>query len=467
MTTPAIQSALLGTNLQIRFDKGYTDLINNDVEDMIVIDAMKQEAGAVNRSFTFAVKSARKVSNAQMVAVGKNEQAFIDGEGIDISEKFAQPKEINVACQFEQAVFERAKKDPSLVYGDVMSMTIEDSVVSSKETIIREYVGDGTGALASVASAAVSGGKVVLTLNNTSDKIGSIYWLLESMKIRLADASGNEDLPTLSAGTCDYLVVDSIDFESLKISCSAITTTGSVGSASAVGDIDANSILYPESDKAANGGAMLDRTAITDYGYLLHMPGRQILANDSGLTVNGVTGSGVFAGTQKDAAGATLFYTMFNDLLQLGNRRNGRSAIDYKTLQCSFKTLNHITNLEQGNLVIQTLDNERGGKSWFYVRGNQRLELIEGRFCPDYEVWAEPVSKMQKVSPSETSGAPLQFLFTGFDYIRDPETGAAFRYKVKDGQRLKTVEAHLQGFGTFVARQPSAILRLHGFKINA
>lgn len=462
-------TALMGKTLQIRFDDGWTSLVNSDVEDFAAIEAMKQEEGSVNRKFEFAVQGARNVSNAQLVSVGVNDAPFVEGSGTNISTYNAAAKQIEVVCQFDQPTFERAKRDPDLIYEDPMDAEIYDQQINAKEVILRDWATDGTGALCtSTGAGSIGSGRVTVTVYNNyafATKPGFIYLMSEGMKLVSGINDGTEQTPTVSSGTFSYWLVESVDYDNNQMVISARDASDSELTVTVTNLTDL-SIFYPASDKAQLSG-LLARDAVSDYGNLLHMPGRQSLGADDSRVVNEVTLTGSYAGTQKDCSGDDLHYTQFNDLLQRGARRVGRSKYDWKTMQASFKAYNHLINLDEGNKIIKHLENERGGRSYYYVRGRQKVELVEGRFCPDYEIWFEPSLREVKGSSNISRKAPVRFLFSGFDFIKDPDSGAMFRYKIKSGTRRKTIESTLQAWGTFVASQNAAILRMYNFGVNA
>ena len=469
-----VTAKALAYTLQIRMEEGYIDLINNDVEDFASLEAQTDPTGAASREIRYALKGSRPVDNAQLVDAGAIEAAFIEGESSDIVEKIAKPKEINVACQFDQAVFARAMQDPSLVYAGVMDLTIFDQQVNSKEVVLRDYYGDATGARGTVATdnGTVATNVITFKLYNISSKPGCPYWIEEGMKLMLFSNTGVAVHPAVASGTAAYIKVTAVDHLSATKTVSGqvynaagtlLTLSDTAAQTSQGTALDA--IFYPYGDLAQGG--LIDRTGITDWGYLLHMTGLQALSADDGRTIDGTVRSGRYAGTVIDKADASAYhFTDFANMLGQLVRKNGNEKYDYPMAKCSEEVWNHLINLDEGNKFLRPMENNRGGMDYYYTRKGQKVKFDSVRFCPDYDIWFEPKLKSTMAGPDASSRAPLMFKFTGFDYIQKPDSDSPFEWKVKGGSRLKVVEAHLQTFGQFVSQQASAIGRIKGGTIS-
>ena len=470
MAIADVTAKALATTLQIRMEEGYIDLINNDVDDFASVEAMADATGAASREIRYALKGSRPVDNAQLVNPGAVEPAFIEGESSDIVEKTAKPKEINVACQFDQAVFARALADPSLVYAGVMDLTIFDQQVNSKEVVLRDYYGDATGARGTIATdnGTVASNAITYKLYNVSTKPGCPYWIEEGMKLMLVANDGTAVQPAVTSGTSAYIKVTSVDqLSSVKTitaqvynAAGTLLTLDNTAAQTSQGTA-LDCILYSYGDLAQGG--LIDRTGITDWGYLLHMTGLQALSANDGRTIDGTVRSGRYAGTVLDKGDNTpLHFTDFANLLGQLVRKNGADKYDYPMAKCSEEVWNHLINLDEGNKFLRPMENGRGAVDYYYVRKGQKIKFDSVRFCPDYDVWFEPKLKATMAGPDASNRAPILFKFTGFDYIQTPDSSSPFEWKVKGGQRLKVVEAHLQTFGQFVSQQASAIGRIKG-----
>jgi hypothetical protein len=83
---------------------------------------------------------------------------------------------------------------------------------------------------------------------------------------------------------------------------------------------------------------------------------------------------------------------------------------------------------------------------------------------PDYVMYAEP-KKGSANAAMGTSLEPIQFKFSGFDFMADPDTGAIFRNKLVSGARVAGWECQMQSFFAFVVLNHAAIGAIDGFTI--
>lgn len=462
----------LENTLHSRFDEGWYNLINDDTEEFNSLLLKKDERGASSKDFTFAAQGARPVANAQLTKIDGRDRAFIQGKNSTITNHTAKAKKIQVVCEFDEDDWKRAEKDPEHAFENAMDLEVYNQAVNSKEIILRDYASDGTGALSTVTGAGtIASGEVTFTTYMNKDFAtypGWIFLMQEGMEIIFADSDGTERVPTVSAGTYSRYSVEEVDYEAKTFLAQAQDSDGTKLTVTATNVVDEDHV-YPFSDKGQFG--IIDRTSITDYGLEGHMPGLQSLGAADGRVTNGVTLSGVYAGTQVDVtdggSNPALFHTMFNKALAKANRRVGRDKFDYPAMKCSFDTWNHVINLDEGNKIIKPTMNERGAVSYHYIRGKQQIELVEGRFCPDYEIWFEPKLKQPRGSKNvKTDKEPLKFLYSGYEFKKEPGSDKTWRYKVVGGVRVETIESHLQTYGTFVCGQSAALIRLTGFSIN-
>ncbi len=483
-TLYTVQSKQLGYTLWIHFQDKFTSLVNNDVRDFASLEAVVDSSGAAAREVRYAVEPARPVSNAQMRDVGANGSAFINGEADNISEKTAYAKQLDVVGEFDYDVYKRAEKSPSEVYVGPMGMTLDRIAVNAKESLLIQYYGDGSGAQSTVASVDATTTTMTITLRNTSAYGGCKYWLRAKQQIVFASAAGVYHVAGCSDGTAVYAVVDSLNYETGVAILKWYTAAGVLLTVNAAGSpaVAADDIIYNYSDQA-NG---FDTTAphrtnllagTGDWGQLLYMPGLQSLGSApstcgtgaAGRVVNGTTLAGTYAGTVVDKSAVNLFFTDFADLFAQINRNVGEGKFDYPQLKCSFKTWSYVTNLDEGSKllrpVVEQSPNGRGEKKYMYDHGDYSAALVSRRFVPDFEIIAEPKLVDVQGMGEVTREGPLMFKFTGFEYIMEPGSSEMFRFKISGGNRIKTVQAHLGTYGTFVCTQSAGIGRIVNFSI--
>jgi hypothetical protein len=473
MAISAVTNKQLGYTLWIHFQDKFTSLVNNDVRDFASLEAVVDSAGAAARSVRYAVEPARPVSNAQMRDPGADGAAFINGEADTIVEKEALAKQLDVVGEFDYDVYKRAEKSPSEIYTGPMGMTLDRIAVNAKESLLTQYYGDGSGAQASVATIAGTTGTLDITLRNSSSYAGCPYWLRNRQKVVLASTAGVYHVPAVASGTPVYAVVSNMNYATKACSLTwynssdvALVVNGAGSPACAADDV-----IYNYSDQS-NGfaAAHINRGSVADWGGLLYMPGLQSLGANDGRTVNGTVLSGSYAGTVVDKSSANLFFTDFASLFDLIDRNVGEGKFEYPQLKCSYDTWTYTTNLDEGSKllrpVVEQSPNGRGEKKYMYDHGDYSAALVARRFVPDFEIIAEP--KLADVQGMEgvTKEGPLMFKFTGFEYIMEPGSSEMFRFKISGGSRIKTVQAHLGTYGTFVCTQSAAIGRITGFVIS-
>ncbi len=470
MAINAVTNKDLGISLWVFFQAGFTSLVNNDLKDFNSLEAVVDASGAAAREVRFALEPARPVSNAQMRDPGAKGAAFINGDAENIVEKIATAKQLDVVGEFDHDVFARCQMDPSQIYVGPMGKTLDNLMINAKENLLLQYYADGSGAVATlgaVGSATVSGGKMTWPISNVNTTPGSIYWLRENAKLVAYTAGGSVHVPTVSSGTPSYLKVDSIDHTAKTATFTCYDASGVLLTITAVSTITTGDILYNASD--VNEGGVFNRSAISDYGDLLYMPGLQSLGAADGRTVNDVVLGGVYAGSSIDKASASLFFTDIGALMAKIDRRCGEGKYDYELGKCSFDTWNYLVNLDEGSKflkpVVEQSPNGRGEKKYMYFHNDKAIQVVGRRFVPDYDMWFEPKLMNPMAPAGVTKDGPIMFKFTGFDYIKLPNSSEIFREKISGGNRLKTIQTHMQTFGTFVATQNAAIGRLTGFTI--
>jgi len=478
MAIDAVTNKQLGITLWIHFQSGFTSLVNNDVKDFASLEAVVDASGAAARQVNFALQPARPVSNAQMRNPGAKNSAFISGEEDTIVEKTATAKQMDVVGEFDYDVYMRAEQDPSQIYVGPMGMAVDNLMFNAKEHMLIQYYGDGSGAQAQLHSTpsltVVNVGsldEMSFVIGNTSAYLGTIYNIREEQKLVAYHIDGTAHAPSVTAGTVAYLKVTSVvnSGATKTVQVAAYSAADVKLDITAATTVAASDVLYNYSD-VANGG-VFNRSAITDFGGLLYMPGLRALSAADGSVCNGVTLSGAYAGSELDIGGSTnLYFTDLGKLFSKINRRVAEGKYDYPQLKCSFDTWNYLVNLDEGSKflkpVVEQSPNGRGEKKYMYYHNDIACAVVGRRFVADSDIWAEPKLMDSMSVPGVTKEGPIMFKFTGFDYVKEPGSSDIFRFKISSAGRLKVVQTHMQTFGTFVATQSAAIGRIKGFLIS-
>jgi hypothetical protein len=309
-----------------------------------------------------------------------------------------------------------------------------------------------------------------MAISNLSTKPGCIYWAREGQKlVPYANDGTAHDATDGAAGAFAYYKVTAVDYENKTMSVKGYTSAGVELTLTGENTIAAGDIWYNYSDEA-NGG-VFDRTAFSDYGGLLYMPGLQSLAASDGRTVHSTVMSSSYAGTSIDKSGASLFFTDLGAGFSKMKRRVGEGKYEYPFIKASFDTWRHLIDLDEGSKHLKPVEvmspNGRGEKKYVYYYDDQAAEVVGRRFVPDFEMWAEPRLIDPMGGPDVTNSAPLMFKFTGFDFIKEPESDSIFRFKINSsGQRVQRAQCHLQTYGTFVCTQAAGVIRWKNFLIG-
>ena len=466
MSINAVTDKALGITLQIYFEEGFTSLVNNDVEDFKSIEAIASTDGAAAREIRFAVEPARQPSNVQMVNPGASNAPLLNGSSGTITEATAKAKQLEVVAEFDLDVYNRAKMDPSLVYVGPMQLELYNQMITAKESLIKQFYGDGTGVQATISATptVIANGIMTIALRNTAAYLGNPFWIQENQHLVATTTAGTAHQPGTSSGTPAYMNVETIDYSAKTMTVTSYDASGTKLTINAAGTVVGGDILFNYSD-LANNGSFVDTTSVADYGNLLYMPGLQSLGAADGRIVNTVTLSGNYAGTVVDKGGAVLQFPVFSELANQLDRKVGRGKYVYNNLRCSYDVWDSMINLDAGNQYLKPVENIHGGKEYMFQRKNMAMILDSHRFVPDYTIWAEPSLKDPMAAQGVTRTAPLQFKFTGFEFIKEPESDAIFRLKIISGVRTRVVQCEMQTYGTFIATQNAAIGSITNFTI--
>jgi hypothetical protein len=389
-----------------------------------------------------------------------------------IVEKTATAKQLDVVGEFDYDVYMRAEQDPSQIYVGPMGMAVDNLMFNAKESLLIQYYGDGSGAQATLANPtgyALASNIATLNLLNTSAAHGTVYNIREGQKLVAYANDGTAHALGVASGTPAYMKVVSVEAagSTKSVSVQVYDASDVLLTINGAGAVAASDILYNYGDVAEGG--VFDRTAISDYGSLLYMPGLRSLSAADGRTVNGVVHSGVYAGSEVDLSAASLYFTDLGKLFSKISRRVAEGKYDYPQAKCSFDTWNYLINLDEGSKflkpVVEQSPNGRGEKKYMYYHNDVSCAVVGRRFVADTDIWFEPKLMDSMSVPGVTKEGPIMFKFTGFDYVKEPGSSDIFRFKISGGNRVKTVQTHMQTFGTFVATQAAAIGRIKNFSI--
>lgn len=465
----AVTSKDLGNTLFLFQVADFMSLVNNDTKDWAAINAYLDPKGVTSKGVQYALQAARQVSNAQMISVGKTNRPLVSGSAHSIVNMTALTKQLEVASTFDDDVYARASADPSMIHVEPMLLEMHNQNLTAKEALVKQWYADGTGVQATVASvtAGTPTNKATVVVQNGISYRGSIRWIQVGQKIAFCAADGTQH--DLEATSVAYYEVESVNFDSNSFVIVAKTAAGV--SANITGNSGAAPVAA--ADRVHNFGDLAQLTAFQDlsgtdidYDNCLYAPGLATHSQDDGRDLNGLALSGQYAGTRLELGGSVAFdpAVHITRLFEKLEDRNGVGEYIYPMLKCSPKMYRYAINADEDAVLLQPQQRERGGKAVKVAYGELDTVLERCRFMPDYVMYAEP-KKGSANSTMGTSLEPIQFKFSGFDFIKDPETGAIFRNKLVSGVRTAGWESQMRAFFTFVVLNHAAIGAIDGFTI--
>jgi hypothetical protein len=464
---PAVTSKDLGNTLFLFQVADFMSLVNNDNKDWAAINAYLDPKGVTSKGVQYALQAARQVSNAQMVSVGKTNRPLVSGAAHSIVTMTALSKQIEVAATFDDDVYARAAQDPSMVHVEPMLFEMHNQNLTSKENLVKQWYGDGTGVLGVAATVTVPNSglyQATITLQNAVAYRGTIRWIQVGQKVAFAAADGTQH--DMTASSVAYYEVISVDFDNNNFVIEAKTAAGVKANITAANAVIAGDFVYNYGDLAQlTTFRDLSGTDI-DYDNGLYAPGLATHSQDDGRNLNGLALSGQYAGTRLELGGAVAFdpAVHITRLFEKLEDRNGVGEFIYPMLKCSPKMYRYAINADEDAVLLQPQQRERGGKAVKVAYGELDTVLERCRFMPDYVMYAEP-KKGSANSTMGTSLEPIQFKFSGFDFIKDPDTGAIFRNKLVSGVRTAGWESQMRAFFAFVVLNHAAIGAIDGYTI--
>lgn len=466
---PAVTSKDLGNALFLFQVADFMSLVNNDVREFAALNAYLDPTGVTSKGIQYALQAARQVSNAQMVSVGKANRPLVQGSAHTITTMTALTKQLEVGAVFDHDVYLRAKADPESIHVDPMKLELHNQNISAKENVVKQWYGDGTGVQATIASvtSGTPSNKATLVVQNAVGYRGTIRWIQVGQKLATAHTDGT--VSAFEGSSIAYVQVVSVDVDNNSCVVEACQADGTVVSITGNGGsnpVAAADVIYNFGDVAQLTTLRDISGTDIDYDNGLYAPGLATHSQDDGRDLNGLALSGQYSGTRLELGGSVAFdpSVHITRLFEKLEDRNGVGEYIYPMLKCSPKMYRYAINADEDKVILQPMQREGGGKVVKVAYGEMETELSRSRFMPDYVMYAEP-KKGSSNSSMGTSLEPIQFKFSGFDFMADPDTGAIFRNKLVSGARVAGWECQMQAFFAFVVLNHAAIGAIDGFTI--
>jgi hypothetical protein len=382
---------------------------------------------------------------------------FPTAQQISVTEHSAIYKEINSTIELEYNLWDRARRSPSK-YAEPLALEIQSKTTAAKRRLAADLYGDGTGAVAEVASVASAASAGVIT-------------------IRLPDVSGAGSTKSAGhVGFCEYgdLLVLASNTGTVQIG----NTVGGVyalrvkdrsrrANTVTLEAVDANGTVVTTADAAINAAASAgdhlyrvgqptvpDRTAITDYATATEvMAGLKSLAAADGRTVHGVQMSGTTAGTVLDAAAAPMDTSLIEEVMNTVKVQVGQSA--YKWKMMSMAPEQHaklVASREADRRFITKDDAVRGIKVFGYQHGNDFLESYTSEYIGVNEVY---------MLPEATGGNKvLEFHGTDFEPVKMGGMGEFHLKPSASGGFERKIASFMQALVCLVCKHPASIAKI-------
>lgn len=451
MAFSAIGNLPLGQFLQIAFTQGVFNQLNQTFPDFEMVK--KFRVGDPNwRQQNFLLQTSLGPAAVQYRNPNFS-SAFPAAQRIGVGEKVAVAKEIDATVEIEYNLYKKALNSP-LKYAEPLALEMQSKAIAAKRRIAADLYGDGSGCIGTVASVAVSGGKLEVTLSALSTARGHIGFFEYDDLVRFHTPAGAVQAVTVSAGTVAAFRVVSRSRKTDKVVVEAIDANGAALTITAANDVGATDLIY-----RAGQETIPDLTAaISDWGTLTEVfAGLETLLADDGRVVHGINMSGATAGTVVDGGGS--------GGLSLGLVQEGMSNAKVAVGQGLYKWSMLVASPERRDDLIESAETDRrfmvadnpkrGGKSFVFQHENDTLEVIASEYCPKQRAYALP-------NQSAGKQAMMQLYFTEMAPV-DVGSGKLHLKPASGGGHERKIASYMEGYLSLLCTHPAAGVVIKNF----
>lgn len=448
MAVTKISDNTLGNLLKIVSKGG---VVNNLSEDSAVWEnIMKQHVAgdAKGRQLRYAIRT--DLGSGAVGFLDATGGSYLSGSAATVSEGIAEWKDFGATIEVDRTIIEKALQDFDS-YAKPLVDELDLKSIALARTLSAAVYADGTGVIVEALDAgSVSGGKTVFNIETGDTARGFVGFLEEGDKLHAVNPDGTDAAPTLSSGTFNHYVVDSIDRDAATVTLEARNSAGTALTVTATGITDGDYLVRGTTDDTYQD---LSSIGSTDYNTLsFAFTGLDSLAQDDGRKVNNITLSGNSAGTRQDASGNPIDSQDFQKVLSKLMRRAGKGRYQYSQALMAWETYDAlIESRETDRRFMNIEDNKRGVRSMAYVHGRNAVMFDPDEFCPKKRVYLIP-----------DKGA-LQFHGTDFDFV-SPNGNDKFHLRPgSSGGYDRVVQSFMEGSGCLIATHNAAIGCIHNF----
>lgn len=452
MSFSNIDVPALGNLLQIKFSDGIRNQISKDFREWEMVLRAKVSNSAA-RELRFMLLTAFGVDAVNYANPGQLDSAFPSADRSTLNEYTAKFKEIRTTIEVQYDLFERAIQSPEK-YGEPIKVEMDSKLSASKRRLSADYQADGTGALGTIASAAIVATNVVVQLsvaNAARGHAGMFEFLQKVINYTAAGAAGAA--PTISTGTFSHWKVLSKDRSLQQITLRAVNTLGAESNTTVFAPA-AGELLYRKAQ--ADASDIPDTTAISDYGTASQViAGLDSLTANDGRVIHGMTMSGALAGSRFDAAANPIDVRHIQKAMSQVKVNVGQDQYSWKMMLMAPETLDSLIESRETDRRFNTMeDATRGTKKFMYQHLNDSLECYTTEYCLPKRIYILPETKAgQKV---------LEFHGSDFKTVKAPG-GSDFHLKPSSSGYVATVVSYLQAIGVIVCKHPASIAVVHNF----
>lgn len=456
----------LGTFLQIIYSKGIFQQTSRDYSDFDMIK-MNNVKIAPGRQYDFQLSTSLAPASTQRRNPGQSNRPFPTGQRIAHQEYSAVFKEIQTTIDLDGQLLARAQETPQK-YAEVWATQAQDSLDGARRIMASEIYRDGTGALGHIGSLVNSDAndevRRTFTLNNdrsTADTLSYAGWFESDdilvLKTRAAAASAADI--TNGAQTLTYWQVIEIDPIANTVLCKGLDADlepvlNSVGSpATVTTEPAATEVFY-------RYGQQIFPTlgSVLDYGNVsTPITGFEALAAADGRTVHGMKLEGTLAGSQVDAAGASIDVKFIEAAMNKAKRRVGPGRYNWKKMCTSYETRSAlIESKETDRRFVSVKDNDRGSAEFNYVHGETQLRLGTSEYCPQDVIWMLPEVRSSGEKVMEYVGDEMK-VAGNYGNMSD------FHLKIVNGEYVDGVQQFMRGVNLLLCKHPASIASIVNF----
>jgi hypothetical protein len=412
---------------------------------------------SVARELRFMFQSSFGPAAIQYRDPGTSGRSFPSAQQATVNEYTAKFKEINATIELEYNLWDRARKSPEK-YAEPLALEIDSKASAAKRLCARDFYGDGTGVIGTVASAAVTSpasDKLVFTFQNTNTsrghvgncEYGDILVLVEP------DATASALNTNLATEPAYWRVIDkdrenaSVTLQGLNASLASAGTMSSISTQPTAGDV-----FYRYGQPT-----LPDLTNISDYGTVSEvMAGLESLVAGDGRTVHGITMSGATAGSRTNAGANPIDVKWIQKAMDKVKVAVGQDRYKWKMMSMAPETHASLIESRETDRRFQTIDdNKRGVKVFAYVHGNDTLECYTSEYVSPKRIYILPEAKSgEKV---------LEFHGSDFETVKGQGMSDFNLKPGASGGYVNSMVSYLQAIGVYICKHPAAVAVVENF----